>query len=221
MCPIIKATDRNRGIHGVAFNFDDMTARANQYLEKVRAEAAQTAARIVAQAKKDAEQIRRQAEADGRRAGQKAIEQTVAAQVGKQMETLLPALRQSVEEIRHARQAWLTHWEKAAVHLSAAIAARVIRRELAAQPEIALTFIREALELVAGSSTVRIHLHPADHEALRPQVDAVVKELGSLAAAELIPDLAVTPGGCRVETQFGTIDQQIETQLARIEDELT
>src|SRR5690606_12063454 len=116
MCPIIKATDRNRGIHGVAFNFDDMTARANQYLEKVRAEAAQTAAKIVAQAKKDAEQIRRQAEAEGRRSGQKAIEQTVAAQVGKQMETLLPALGRSVEEISHARQAWLTHWEKAAVH---------------------------------------------------------------------------------------------------------
>jgi flagellar biosynthesis/type III secretory pathway protein FliH len=31
----------------------------------------------------------------------------------------------------------------------------------------------------------------------------------------------VSPGGCVVETQQGRIDQQIETQLARIEEELT
>jgi len=36
-----------------------------------------------------------------------------------------------------------------------------------------------------------------------------------------VADPDITPGGCRVDTQFGSIDQQLETQLARIEEELT
>jgi flagellar biosynthesis/type III secretory pathway protein FliH len=36
----------------------------------------------------------------------------------------------------------------------------------------------------------------------------------------LVSDATVTAGGCRVETRFGTIDQQFEAQLARVEEEL-
>ena len=43
--------------------------------------------------------------------------------------------------------------------------------------------------------------------------------MAGLGDAELVADPAITPGGCRVETRFGVIDQQFETQLARIEEE--
>ena len=43
----------------------------------------------------------------------------------------------------------------------------------------------------------------------------------SEAAAELAADENISPGGCRVETEHGSIDQQIEAQLARILEELT
>jgi flagellar biosynthesis/type III secretory pathway protein FliH len=36
-----------------------------------------------------------------------------------------------------------------------------------------------------------------------------------------VPDAGVSLGGCIVESQHGRIDQRIETQLARIEEELT
>jgi flagellar assembly protein FliH len=217
MSTIIKATDRNAAVHGVAFNFDDMAAKAGQYLDKVRAEAAQ----IVARAEKDAGAVRRRAEAEGREAGRRAVEETVRQQLGQQLATLMPALRQAVQEIRHAKQAWLTHWEKSAVHVAAAIAGLVVRRQVPRLPEVTLTLLREALELAAGSAKLRVQLNPADHQALRPQVEALVKELSGLGAVELVADPGVSPGGCRVETRFGTIDQQFESQLARIEEELT
>ena len=220
MASVIKAAEGCSdvpGIQGVAFNFDDMTTQANRYLDKVRAEATQ----IVARAQKDAKSARVQAEAEGRRAGQAAVEQTIKQQLAQQMTTLLPALQQAVQDIRNAKQAWLTHWEKAAVHVAAVIARRVIRRELSRQPEISLALVREALELAAGSSQLRILLNPADHAALRPQVEVLAKELAPVGSVELVADPQITLGGCRVETQFGTIDQQVETQLARIEEELT
>jgi len=217
MPTIIKATDRNRGIQGVAFNFDDMAAKANEYLRQVRDEAAA----IIAQARREAEAIRKQAEVEGRRQGQDAIEKIVERQLGGQLETLLPALRQAISEIRDAKQAWLTHWEKSAVHVAVAIAGRLIRRALPKTPEVTLTLVREALELAVGSSRLRILLNPTDHEALSPQVQALTKEFSSLSTVELVPDAKITPGGCRVETAFGVIDQQFEAQLARIEEELT
>jgi flagellar assembly protein FliH len=213
MPAIIRATEHSRGVQGVPFNFDDMAAQASQYLDKVRSEAA----KIVLAAQQDALAVRQQAERQGRQAAMQAVEELV----GKRLATVLPALRQAVQDIQHAKQAWLRHWEAAAVHVAAAIARRVIRRELTQQPDIPLGLVREALELAAGSSQLRIRMNPEDHQALGAQVGMLVGELSKLADAELIADPEITRGGCRVETRFGSIDQQFEAQLQRIEEELT
>jgi len=213
MSTIIRATDHNRGTHRVVYNFEDMVGQANRYLEKVRAEAA----KIVVQAQREADAVKAQAVHEGREAGRREIEQMV----GKQLGTVLPALKQAIADIQHAKQAWLTHWEASAVHVAAAIAGRLIRRELSRQPEITLDLVREALDLAAGHSQLRIHLNPADHESMGTQVEQLLRELSTLTEAEIVSDAGITPGGCRVETRFGIIDQQFEAQLKRIEEELT
>ncbi len=217
MPTIIRATDQNRGVQQVAFNFDDMATQANRYLEKVRAQAAQ----IIVAAQRQAEQIKKQAEAQGQAAGQRMVEQITQQQLAQQLATLLPALRAVIREIQLAKQAWLSHWDKQAVRLATAIAAKVIRREVAHDPAIPLKLVHEALELAAGTSHLRIHLHPADHQTLGPQIETLVKEMSGLASVELLADPRIAAGGCRVETRFGVIDQQIDAQLARIEEELT
>ena len=219
MPTIIKAGERQ--VASVPFNFDDMTARADQYLQKVRAEAA----RILAQARQAAAALRREAESEGRQAAQAAVAEMVRQQaqqlVAEHIKTLLPALRQVIQGLHHARHQWLAHWEQSAVHVAAAMASRVIRREVRQTPEVALTLIREALELAAGSPQIRLRLHPADCQTLGSQVQALLGELAAAGTPEVIPDPQITQGGCRVETRFGAIDQQFEAQLARIEEELT
>ncbi len=217
MSTIIRSTDHNRGIQQEAFNFEDLATQANRYLDKIRAEGAE----LLATARLQAEQLKQRAEAEGRAAGQKAIEQTVAKQLAEQLTTLLPALRQTVQDIRDAKQAWLRHWEKSAVAVVVAIAQRVVRRELTQHPEIAQDWLREALELAAGSSQLRIHLHPADCESLGKQSQILARELAAVATPEVVADPAISPGGCRVETRLGSIDLQLQSQLARIEEELT
>ena len=213
MSTIIRAAGPGRQTPSVAFNFDDMAVKASQYLDKVRGEAGE----IVAQAQREAGAIREKAQREGHQAGRQEVEQIVR----QQLATALPALRKVIEDIQHAKQAWLTQWEANAVHVAAAIAERLIRRELTRQPEITLTLVREALELAAGSSQLRIHLNPDDYKEIGPRAELLVKELSSLTTAELLADPDITPGGCRVETRFGVIDQQFEAQLKRIEEELT
>lgn len=217
MSSVIKASGPIRLSNGVSFNFDDMSARAKQYLDEIRAQAGQ----ILAKAEQDAVAIRRRAEEEGKQAAIKAAQRVMDEKVGKELASLLPALRKACDEIQQSKQVWLAHWERSAVHLAAAIAGRVIRREVSRDPHITLTLVREALELAAGGAELRLHLHPDDHQALGGQIEILTRELARHATAQVIDDPQISRGGCRVETRFGLVDQQFETQLARIEEELT
>ena len=194
------------------FNFADIAAEAEQCLAKAQADAAQ----LVADARREAESIHREAAEAGRQAARQEVEQRVADQVA----LALPALQSAVVELQRARQTWFSHWESAAVRLACAIAARLVRRELRHEPEITLALVREALELAGGTPGVRLCLNPDDRRALAGQVETLVAAVSPLGAAEIVADGSVTPGGCRVESRFGVIDQQIESQLKRIEEEL-
>jgi flagellar assembly protein FliH len=212
MATILRPADAPSSPQVAAFNIDDLAADAEQRLADARAEAAE----LVASAESQAADIRRQAAEAGCKAAMQEFEKMVAAQVAPAIE----ALRQTVAELHHEKQAWVSHWEAGAVHLAAAIAARVIRREVRQQPEITLTLVREALDLAAGSPNVRLHLNPEDYRSLGSQVQTLIDAMSALGDAEVTADATITQGGCRVETRFGTIDQQIESQLRRIEEEL-
>jgi flagellar assembly protein FliH len=212
MATIIRAADAPSGPHVAAMNFDDLRMQAGQYLDQVRTQSKE----IVARAHEQADAIRAEAAEQGRQAALQDVEQMVAGQLAP----VVSAVRQAATELQQAKQAWLSHWETSAVRLSTAIAARVVRHELRWQPEITLTLVREALELAAGSPGIRVRLNPDDHDRLGSHVRALIDTMSALGDAEIVSDPAISPGGCRVETRFGAIDQQFESQLQRIEEEL-
>ena len=199
-----------------SFNFEDMSRKADAYLDTVRRQAAQ----ILVQAKEQAALIASQACERGRQESQREAEQFARAHVERQMQTLLPALVKAIESIRHARESWLKQWERQTVSLAAAIAARVIRRELSNTPEISLELVRETLELVTGEGRLTLHLNPQDCETLGERAQLLVDRLAEVGSSQVIADASIELGGCRVDTEFGSIDQQLSIQLKRIEEEL-
>lgn len=220
MATVIKSGERpvvGRSGHLSTFNFDDMADRANDYLQDVRREAG----RILDQARQEAEQIRSRAREEGKQQAVDVATNRARADLGEQLTSALPAVQQLVDELKQCRQQWIRQWENNVVHLAARIAARMMRREAAQDPDITLGLIRESLELAAGSGEITLRLNPADHATLKPQWELLEAELEKLAPIQTVPDPQVTPGGCRVETKFGTIDQQIEAQVERIVEELT
>ncbi|MEX2119521.1 MAG: FliH/SctL family protein [Pirellulales bacterium] len=217
MPSVIKATDPERGIHPVAFNFEDLAQHAERYLEQVRRQAAG----LLREAGQQAQAIRQAARIEGRKDAQQELERMARQKVSAELETLLPSLQSVVAQIEQSRDAWLGHWEHSAVHLAAAIAARLVRRELSAHPEITLDLVREALELAAGSGELQIKLNPGDYAALGAEVQRIAAECSRIAPATVKADPSISAGGCRIETRFGSIDQQFEAQLARIEEELS
>jgi flagellar assembly protein FliH len=178
------------------------------------------AVELVARARAEADAIRQAAREQGTEAAMIEAAQVAREQLDRHWSQAEAAVREAIEQIGVARAHWLAHWEKTAVHVAVAIAERLIRRELREVPEITLDLVRESLELAAGSADVQVRLHPHDYELLRPRLETLSQELHSLATARIVSDPHIGPGGCRVDTRFGTIDQQFASQLARIEQEL-
>ncbi|HUQ69431.1 MAG TPA: FliH/SctL family protein [Planctomycetaceae bacterium] len=212
----------------VAFNFDDLRDQAAAQLAAARQEAID----LVDQAKKDAEALRQKTLAEARESGRKEglkdagqlIEQQATkladARLAEHLTTTLPALEQAAQALRAERDHWLSRWERAAVELGIAIAEKLLRTNLAAQPELAEGMIAEALQLAAGQPQLRMHWNPADLARLGDRAQQVVQALTSCATPELIADATIASGGCRIETRHGEIDARLETMLQRIAEEL-
>lgn len=198
------------------FTFSDMASQGDDYVRRVRDEAS----KIVEQAKAEAAAIRKQALAEGQAAAESTISRLLDERVGGQLETLRPALDSVVDELKAARGEWLAHWRTAAVGLASAMAERIIRRELDNDPSVSEAWLTEALQLAAGSSDITVRLSPNDYEHLRGHAEALAETMGGISETRFVADPTVTTGGCRVETRHGSIDQQLETQLERLEEEL-
>lgn len=203
-------------VRGAVYTFNNMRTQGEDYVSNVRAEAA----KIIQEANAEAASIRKKAHEAGEAAARQSIEKLLEEKLGKHLITLRPALDSLVSGLDTARDAWLAHWEKSAVSLSIAISERVIRRELENDPGIATEWVREALDLAAGSSEITVRLNPNDHKHLESQVSKLAASISRISDTTIVADEAITAGGCRVETKHGAVDQQLETQLARLEEEL-
>jgi flagellar assembly protein FliH len=204
-------------LSAMALDMNDMSGQAEEYLQSVRAEAL----KIVSEARQEALSVRAQAELAGRQAAEAAIERILDEKVARQMKSLTPALAEAVKQIEDSRQEWMQVWESRTLELACAIAGRIVRCEIKQSPQLPAQWISEALRMCSGAAEITVKLNPTDHTTLGNQAAQLAAEFHPAAPAKILADESITPGGCRVETEFGSIDQQIETQLARVAEELS
>ena len=94
-------------------------------------------------------------------------------------------------------------------------AARIVRQQIELDHEVALRAARELLQRAAAGARVVVRLSPSDHALVQERLDGLAETSG-LDGVRLRVDPTVTPGGCVVETDAGSLDARIETQLERI-----
>ena len=151
----------------------------------------------------------REAHARGLEEGMKAGRESASAELQPVMERLL----RSCSEVAGMRARIRKETEGDIVTLTVAIARRVLRRELAVDPEAIHGVVKAALEKVQSKEICSIKTHP-DHAT---QVRAFFEKAGLSAGIDIAADASLSPGGLVIETKRGNLDASVETQLKEIE----
>jgi len=117
-----------------------------------------------------------------------------------------------VENLQTALDQLAARGADAVLDLALEVARQVVRRELAVSRDAVLPVVREALVLIADHTAhPRVRLNPQDHALLSVELDAE----GSHRGCRFVPDPAVPPGGCRIETPQGEVDATVATRWRR------
>jgi len=163
----------------------------------------------VAQLQRQAEQRVREAHAAGVQEGETAGRSRAAAE----LQPVLERLGRSIEEIGGLRARLRREAETDMVKLSLAIARRILRRELAVDPEALHGLVLAALEKLEGQEIYRVKVHPS----LAAPVTACLRKAPGSAAVEVVSDPSREPGAVVFETARGNLDASIESQFQEIE----
>jgi flagellar assembly protein FliH len=167
----------------------------------------------IAQLQRQAEQKAREAHAAGVKEGEAAGRNRAAAE----LQPVIDRLSRAVEEIALLRPRLRREAETDMVKLSLAIARRILRRELAVDPEALHGLVLAALEKLQGQEICRVKVHPS----LAASVTACLRKGPAGAAVEVVADPSAQPGGVVFETGRGNLDASVETQFQEIERGLT
>lgn len=102
--------------------------------------------------------------------------------------------------------------------LAMAVARRVIHRELEFHPEAVVHMVRQTLADKARQRTeITLRVHPDDYEIVREHRRYLADILSRCREIQIIEDPQVARHGVIIETEAGTVDAQLETQLQALE----
>ena len=131
---------------------------------------------------------------------------------GKRAEAMLRRLAQTLEELSGLRDTMVRQTERELVHLSVAIARRILQREVSVDPELTAALAHIALERLGTATPATVRLHPDDYATV---TSGHAAPLGG-RQVEILPDPSVARGGCVVESEFGSINASVDAQIDEI-----
>jgi len=132
-------------------------------------------------------------------------------------------LAQATEVILRAKQQAsqiIEDSEPQIVKLALAVAEKVIGRLLEDDSELVLSTTAVAIESVRHQRELVLRVNPEDAVLLRNSRKKLMDMLGRTKDIAVREDAEVARGGCIIETEHGTVDAQLKTQLAMLEQAL-
>ncbi len=161
----------------------------------------------------DEDQIRAR-EARARKEGREEGLAQSRAEFEKKLAGEQQALVQATRDFAHERETYFHRVEAEVVSLALAIARKILHREAQLDPLLLAGVVRVGLDHVAAGTRVRLRVHPDQVQAWQ-EFFSQQPNLKSLP--ELMGDATLGPGRCVLETELGSTDLTLETQLKEIE----
>lgn len=205
----------------VAFNMEDVQSRAKQYLLEVQEEAQ----KIMAQAQQDAVKIRVEAKQQGLADAQQELTKLIqerAQQISdERCRTAVGSCENTISKLTKDTAQWLAGWRDRTVEIASKMAEKIVRRQMNDDGELLRVWLEESIVAMCDARGVRVKVHPDDFAVAGRFLQNLAKSVPLAADVEVVPDPEIQPGGCIVASDHGQIDQQLETQLARLVEQLS
>jgi flagellar assembly protein FliH len=160
-----------------------------------------------ARAEMIAENARRAAHEAGHSAGTQAAE--------REMSEMLATMRNLIEMARAERHKIIESAEPELVKLAMGIAERVLHQQIALDRNVVVEMAKVAISRLIDRDTVTVRVNPADLERMREHREDVLA-MGDVKNVRIIEDQRVDRGGVVVETDAGSVDARVHTQLAEV-----
>ncbi len=168
-------------------------------------EAHNTAKQIVLDAQKKAEEIKEEARRFREDEFAKARAEATAEVQARAAEELARAKMQAGQ--------MLADTEREIVELALKIAAKIIGRDLERDPDVMMEMVANVIQTTRATKAMVLRVHPDDGRLLREKRPKLMELIGRAVDLAIRDDSDIEPGGCVVQTEFGTIDGQIRTQF--------
>jgi flagellar assembly protein FliH len=141
------------------------------------------------------------------------------------------AYRAELAELAERWNAALGRWEEArsrlfrearaeTIRLSLAIAERIVRRAVAADPSLVVERLDGALELLGAATSVTVACRPEDRALLAASMPTLAERLGRTVDCAFVEDPELAPGDVIVRVPEGSVDASLAAQLDRLADAL-
>jgi flagellar assembly protein FliH len=186
----------------------DLLQSATADAEAILSEAHTHLRTIVETAQTGAAQVTQQAHSDGHDSGYR----EGIAKAETEMEEMLATMRGLIDMARVERHKIVEGAESEIVKLAMGIAEQILHKAVELDRDVVVAMTKAAISELVDRESITVRVNPIDLERMKQHRDSMLT-LGETKHMRVIEDQRVDPGGVIVETESGTLDAKIGTQV--------
>jgi len=165
------------------------------------------AAQIIEEAEEFAAEIRREALTEAENLKSQAFAEGT--------ESALTELERNLIESREVREKVWRETEKDLLRLAVRLAERIVGREIEKDDKTIVEIISTALQNARQQEKLTVRVNPKDLPTIEKESERFSS--GRIQFIDFVADPRVASSGCLIESEVGTIDARLETQLRVLE----
>lgn len=170
---------------------------AQREAARILEEAEEFAAEIRREAREEAENLRVEAHREG-------------------TESALTEFELKLIESREIRERVWRETEKDLLRLAVRLAEKIVGREIKKDGKTVVDIVSAALQNARQQEKLTVRVNPADLPTIEKEMERFSTG-GRIQFVDFVADPRVSSGGCLIESEVGTIDARLETQLRVLE----
>lgn len=195
---------------------ESIIEEANYEREKIIEDAQREAEAIILQSEKRKKEIFDKSRAEGLKIGQ-----DEGFEIGEEEAArLIYQMKEIISNAEHKRASVIKEAEEDIIELVILVAKKIVKDELKIDKEVVIRNVKEALKKVSERDEITIKINLADLKLTEAHREEFLKDVSGVKKIHIKDDPTIEPGSCRIETDFGSVDAEISTQIEEIKKSL-